>query len=201
MPVVFDSQSMLVQMVWESANFASGAGTSTFGLYTDANGATALNAIATGISQAWQASLRALTDSDITLDFIRWETDNFSGEVSVALAGSAAVNSPPPNAATLITYKAAEKGPRNRGRNFWPGLVSEGDVDERGIINNTRVAAILTEVNDFFEAVEAIPDVLGQYIVQSSTPGQATPPNLPWPQVIERGVSPLMATQRRRLRR
>lgn len=201
MPIVYDAQAMYVQLVWESANFASGAGTSSFGLYTDANGATALNAVATGISQAWQTTMRAVTDTDCTLDFIRWETQTFSGEVSVGLAGSLSVTGTPPNTSVLFTFKAAEKGPRNRGRIYWPQVLPEASVDERGIITPALVTTLNTTMGNFFNAVTDLPNVLGHYIPQSEYPGQQSPPNLPWPQVITRGTSAIAATQRRRLRR
>lgn len=201
MPIVYDTQAMLVQFVWETANYASGGGTTTLGIYTDASGGNALNAIVEDIRGVWLTTFQDDMDSDWTLASIRWETQTFSGEVQVGTAGGTSMTSPPPNTSILLSYKAAEKGPRNRGRSYWPGLVPEASIDERGIVTPTVVADIFTTMEAFWTGVNAIPDVLGHYIPQSEYSGQASPPNLPWPQVLTRTVSPIVATQRRRLRR
>lgn len=201
MPIVYDAQAMLVQFIWESANFASGGGTTTLGFYTDANGAGEADSIVNDFGDAWTTRLRATTDTDVTLATIRWETETLSGDVFKGQAGTAGHTSPSPNTSVLVSYAAAEKGPRNRGRSYWPGLIGEGNIDERGVIAPTIALAIQTAVTLFFADCLAVPDVLSQNIPQTQYPGQATPPNIPWPQVLTQSVQPLVATQRRRLRR
>lgn len=201
MPIVYDAQSVLLQLVWESANFASGGGTTSLGIYANSNGAQDLQTIVEGVRDAWLDNIRAITDTDVTLDEVRWESQNFSGVVPVATAGSASLSGPPMNTSVLISYKAAEKGPRNRGRSYWPGLLPEGSVDERGVVTPATQATILSAMNAFWADVNAIPEVLSHNIPQTDNPGQSSPPNLPWPQVISLTVGTLAATQRRRLRR
>ena len=200
MPVSFDAQSMVVQLIWESSNFASGAGSTTLGFNTNLNGAVAIDGFMTAIRNAWNTNLRPITDGDYTLASLAWETQTLSGEQGVNLAGGASITGPPSNCATIVSYKAAEKGPRNRGRNFWPGLLGETQVDEGGVIIPTTLATTIAAMSAFFTACLAHPNVLSQSIVQSTTPGQASPPNHPWPQVVSRTAQAKIGTQRRRVR-
>lgn len=201
MPVAFGPQSVLVQMVWNSANFATGGGTTTLGFNVESSGALDLGAFLNAIRDAWTANLRTITDSNYTLERLRCETDDRSLEVGASLAGTGSINSPASNTSILISYKGFGKGPRWRGRSYWPGMLPEGDLDERGNILPSRVAALQAAFGAFFDAVEAYPDVVNQAIVQSSTPDQKSPPNLPWPGVNSRAVQSIAATQRRRMRR
>lgn len=201
MPIIYDDQACLVQMVWNSANFATGGGTSSFGLNLDAIDPPALGDLANGIRDAWTANLRTITDSNYRLERIRLETQTLSGEFGAALDGTGSIVSPPPNTSMLISYTAVQKGPRSRGRNYWPGMLPEGDIDERGNILASRVTSLQAAFGAFFTAVAAIDGVVGQAIVQTDEPGQASAPILPWPSVQSRAVQSLAATQRRRLRR
>lgn len=200
MPIDYDSQAMTVQMIWESANFATGGGTTSLAFNTDLNGGAQIDAFMQEIQDQWSAELRPLVDNDYTLAMLRWETETLSGEHQVNLAGGASTTGLPSNSAAICSYKAAEKGPRNRGRNFWPGMLSEAAVDERGVIGTGTVSALQIALDDFFTAVLAFPDVLSQSIAQTTTPGQQSPPNHPWPQVITRTIQPIIGTQRRRVR-
>lgn len=200
MPIAYDAQAMSVNLIWESANFATGGGSTSLAFNTDLNGAGEINDFMLAIQEAWEDELRPLTDSDYTLANIAWETETLSGEWPVNLAGGQSQTGVASNTALIMSYKAAEKGPRNRGRNFWPGLLPEAQVDERGVINNTLLATVGIAMNDFFILCLAHPDVLSQSITQTTTPGQASPPNSPWPQVVGRVAQPIIGTQRRRVR-
>lgn len=200
MPIDYDAQSLLVQFVWESANFASGGGTTTLAFNANFNGAAEAGLIVDGIVDAFNTTLRLEMDSDFTLATARWETETFSGDLPAGLVGGASITGPPINTSVLFSYSAAEKGPRNRGRSFWPGLLSETQVDERGVILPARVLQLQVELADFLNAAGAVPNNLGQSISQSSTPGQNTPPIHPWPIVNSVVVQPIAATQRRRMR-
>lgn len=200
MPVEFGPQSLLVSLIWESANFASGGGSTTLGFNMTSLAEPDLGALGTEISDVWQARFRALTDSDWTLERIRLEDATRSVEVPVVLAGTLSAVAPPPNTSVLFSYKAIGKGPRNRGRSYWPGLVAEGAIDERGVINPAAIPPLVTAMNNFFTDIEALDGVTSHAIAQSSYPGQASPPQDPWPSVVTRTVGALVATQRRRLR-
>jgi hypothetical protein len=201
MAVAFGPQSALVQLVWSSPNFATGGGTTTFGFNVESAGTLDLGALLNTVRDAWTANVRTITDSNYTLERLRCETFDRSLEVGASLAGTGSINSPASNTSILISYKGYGKGPRWRGRSYWPGLLPEGDVDERGAVLSSRVVALQTAMGAFWTAVEANPQVVNQAIVQSTYPGQKTPPNDPWPAVIERAVQGIAATQRRRMRR
>lgn len=200
MPIDFDSQSMTVQMIWEGGIFATGGASTSLAFNTDLNGALAIDGFMDVIKDAWDAQLRAVTDQDITLATLQWETATLSGEHFCGLAGGGGITGPPSNCALLASYKAAFKGPRNRGRNYWPGLLTEGSVDEGGVVLTATLTSLALRFDNFWGLVEAHPNVLGQVIAQSTTPGQQTPPNHPWPIVLTRTLQPKIGTQRRRVR-
>lgn len=200
MPIDFDAQAMTVNLIWEGAIFAKGGASTSLAFNTDLNGAGAIDIFMEAIKDAWGAQLRPVTDQDITLASLLWETQTLSGEHFVGLAGGGGITGPPSNCALITSYKAAFKGPRNRGRNFWPGMLTEGSVDEGGAVLPSFLTPLALRFDNFFDLVLAHPGVLAQTIAQSSTPGQATPPNHPWPQVINRTLQPKIGTQRRRVR-
>lgn len=201
MPIAYGPSSLLTQLIWESANFASGGGTTSLAWNVQNLTAAEGERVAGLISQAWTDRLRALTDSDLTLVSVRWETQNFSGEVAKNQAGGLNLTGTPPNTAILASYASVRKGSRGRGRNYWPGILPEAAVDERGVITPTNVTAFGVALTAFFDQVEADPAGINHAIAQTDTPGQATPPLLPWPAVVSRVVQPIAATQRRRMRR
>lgn len=201
MPISFGPENVLTRLVYETANFASGGGTTTLGWQVGEISLEQYVTLAEGVVTAWNDNMKAGVDGDITLASVQWESADLSGEVPAGLAGTASVTGPPPNAALLCTYSAIGKGPRNRGRSYWPGMVAENAVDERGVITPVNVTNLQTRIDDFFTDVLAVDGVLYQSIAQSITPQSETPPILPWPQVFSRVVQPVMATQRRRMRR
>jgi hypothetical protein len=201
MPISFNANSLLTQFTWESANFASGGGTTSHAWNVTGLDVTESIRLANVIRQSWVDNLRALTDSDLTLVSVRWEIALSSGEVSVNLPGSLSLTGTPPNTAFLASYATSYKGPRGRGRNYWPGLLPEAAVDERGVINPTNVTNFGTALFNFFDDIEADPSGIRQAIAQSDESGQVTSPIVPWPVVTNRIVQPIAATQRRRMRR
>lgn len=201
MPISFGPENVLTRLIYETANFASGGGTTTLGWQVGEISLEQYVTLAEGVVASWNDNMKAGVDSDITLASVQWESADLSGEVPAGLAGTGSITSPPPNAAVLCTYSGIGKGPRNRGRSYWPGMVQENAVDERGIITPVNVTGLQTRIDDFFTDVLAVDGVLYQSIAQSITEDSETPPILPWPQVFSRVVQPVMATQRRRLRR
>ncbi len=200
MPIVYGPQNALISLIWESGNFASGSGATVFGLELDPLTESTIAAVAAAIPSIWSTHLRPTTDSDYTLASVRYETDTLSGEVVASLAGGGSVTGPPSNTALLCSYFSIFKGRRNRGRNYWPGLLGETQVDERGTIVPARVTSAQNDIDAFFAAIIARPEVVNQCISQSATPGAVTPPIIPWPRVATRVVQPVIGTQRRRVR-
>lgn len=202
MALTFGSNNMITRFVYETANFASGGGTTTLGWQASGTAFVDFQSAASTISLAFGLEILPLLDSDITVSEIQWESEDYSGVLAVGTPGGASVTSPPPNAAVLFTHRGNGKGPRYRGRSFMPGLISETSVDERGVIGTPQVSTLQTAWEDFIDAATVQPGpVVAQCIPQSTTSGEVTPAVVPWPQVINSVCQPVMATQRRRLRR
>lgn len=208
MPIVYGPQSCLVVLEWSTTNFASGAGATILGFDQGAVGPPNGPALVADVLAAWQTHLRPEQDTNIGLASMRWETATDSGADEVGLGGGQVLEGAPPNTALLVNKPAEGKGPRTRGRNFWPGFVGEADVNERGFISGARMSTLVAAFNDFFTAINASPTLGNLALPQSiredangvPLPGQSSP-IVPWPLVHELVVSNLVATQRRRLRR
>jgi hypothetical protein len=201
MAIIWDDDGFITRFIWTSANFASGGGSTTLAWRADFGVEWTVEDMVELVRDEWVDHLRSTVDTDMTLDRIDWETAVASGTLNVAMAGTANLNSPPPNTSILSTYKAVGKGPRTRGRSFWPGMVQETNVDERGQIAGSTRSALITAMNLFFGGVIDGSAGGAQVIAQTDSPGNVTSPIVPWPVVTNRSVSPLVATQRRRLRR
>lgn len=200
MAIAYGPNNVLTSMIWESGSFASGNGATVLGW--ELTSPTQENAlfVAQAVVTAFDTFLQPVMDTDLTLVEVRYESDAFSGAVSANLAGAASITGPPSNVTLLQSYYSIFKGRRNRGRSYWPGMISEGVVDERGTLTPAIVATLTTALNSFFTQITDLAPVVSQSISQSITPGQVTPPIIPWPQVATRVVQPVIATQRRRVR-
>lgn len=208
MPIVYGPQSCLVVMEWSSTNFASGAGATILGFDQNAVGPPDGPAHMANVLTAWQNYLRPVQDTNVGLASLRWETATDSGGEEVGMGGAQTLEGPPPNVALLVNKPAEGKGPRTRGRNFWPGFVGEADVSERGFLSGARLSTLVNAFNDFFTSLNygpglgdlALPQTIREDANGVPIPGQSSP-IVPWPLVHGLVVSNLVATQRRRLRR
>lgn len=201
MPIVYDTNSYLSTLVFTSPDFVTGVATVTIGWNGVTESAANVGVLAVDIATAWAAGLKAETDTDTSLSVVRVESATFSIDQSVANPGSMSFTSTPPQVAVLDRKSAAAKGPRNRGRNYWPQWLSQTNVGEGGIIVGSRLTQLETALSGFYTAVLAGTIATEVAIPQSDTPGQASNPILPWPAVVTRGIDARVATQRRRLRR
>ncbi len=102
----------------------------------------------------------------------------------------------PQNSAALVHKRSTTAGRRNRGRFYLPGL-GEGAVDGTGRINATDLAFQQNLVNNFLAGVRAAGSILDMVILHSSGISAAPAPTT----VQTLNVDPVIATQRRRLRR
>lgn len=117
------------------------------------------------------------------------------GDDSVVTTGTNGIQPPTPNVAVIVKKVTSLGGREGRGRFFMPPfLIDEGDVTPRGMIDPTLLADIQARADEFYDQ-----------IVSNISPGgpvlfHADP--LVTPTVIDSfQVEPLVATQRRRLRR
>lgn len=198
MPVVYGEGSNLVSLQWETTNTRSGAAATVLGFEGGTDSSAAATGVATLVGQAWVDHMAEITDTSWQLGTVRCETASFSVEVPIDEAGTENLNGPPSNVTILDSKSGSRKGPRNRGRNYWPALVAEASVDERGALDGARQTVINAQLADFYAQIGATSLILA--IPQSDVPGQASEPQVPWPSVVARGVQGFIATQRRRVR-
>lgn len=203
MGVIIPEGYAQIVMRWGSINFASGGGATVLGFGGEGTPVQTPEAQAVDVAQAWDNHLRILLDSNYQLVSVYWATATESGEWAVGEFGGYNVKTPPPNVALLNSYKTAAKGPRGRGRSYWPGMVSAEAVGENGIVEAGAFSEINDAFNDFWDELDAVlPDnTPNQVILQRDEPEQKTPPlSLP-PTVTSRVLQNRVASQRRRLRR
>ncbi len=112
----------------------------------------------------------------------------------IQATGSA--NPLPQNCAALFHKRSNVTGRRNRGRLYLPGL-SEGAVDPAGRLNSGEVTAYGGLANDWLNAVRLTESIADMVILHSDGISSAPAPTV----VSSITVDPVIATQRRRLRR
>lgn len=118
---------------------------------------------------------------------------------SSGVTGSSASDKLPQNSAVLIQKNTARAGRTGRGRMYVPNWIDEGKVDNVGRINTTERSALQTIMQDFYGELTnpvttvPVPPVL---LHNGGVPGGTTPTP-----IISFTVDPVIATQRRRLRR
>ena len=202
MPIEYGETNYLSTLVFASSDFFSGTATTTLGWTGSVESVANATDLADLIVAAWDVHWQPITDTDTTLTLVRVETATFSVEVSAALAGTSSFTSAAPQVAALLRKSAAGKGRRNRGRNFWPAVLTQTNVGENGIIVGSRMTDLTTAIEGFVGAVLAPEDpVQALSIPQSNEPGQESDPIVPWPIVTEFGFDTRVATQRRRVRK
>jgi hypothetical protein len=110
----------------------------------------------------------------------------------VAVAGTAARNSPPPQVATVIRKRTAAVGKAYRGRIFMPGLLDETNVDELGVITPAGVISLQAAANAWLASrVSVLPNLWLFHQKSLVTPTR----------INALVVQPIVRTQRRRLPR
>lgn len=109
----------------------------------------------------------------------------------------------PPNTAVIVSKLSALGGRRNRGRMFWPSI-SEGTVDDLGLITTATLNAYQTEFNNFLIGLRGgggFAQNTDEMVILHSTNPLSPAPTPPPTIVTALRVEQLVGTQRRRLRR
>lgn len=109
----------------------------------------------------------------------------------------AAFDGLPQNCAILVHKRTGFAGRIGRGRNYFPGL-ADTEVSEIGQITAGVVTSWQTAMNAWLAAVNAVTDV-GTFVLLHNDPGAGSAEN-PY-EVTALTVDPVIATQRRRLRK
>lgn len=157
--------------------------------------------------EAWEDStLKDRHDASITLASVTVRAGAGAGpgpihEEPYGVAGGLPMSTPPSNLALLVKKISASGGRYNRGRNYWPGFLSEGDLDEVGLVGSAARAAIQTDMTAFLTALaapagDASVNGTAMYILHDETSPVTTPTA-----VTSYIVDAVAATQRRRMRR
>lgn len=147
--------------------------------------------VAAAVASSFATNLVPLLDSSWTCSSITVMDNTFSYTGTYSLTGTRSGDCPPPNVAVLVKKIGAERGRANRGRNYWPGFVHTGDLDELGNISAGRFGSLTNAFNDFGAAIAT--DGATPVILHND-------PDLPPTAVIGGSVEQKVATQRRRLR-
>jgi hypothetical protein len=198
MPIIIPDTYGHFAFIWGSSSFASAGAATTFGMGGPGEPTLTAEEAAEITASIWIDQLRAQMDSSITLVEVQVTTALQRAVEPVNLAGTAPRTLPPPNCTTLVKKTTQFRGRRSQGRNFWPGLLSEGDIDERGTISAPTLTSLQTIIGGWVDAMEM---AIGHpFVILQGSEGE-TPPLSPPPVVISHAVQQLVASQRRRLRR
>lgn len=187
MPFVIPGGAMQVTMNFTSPTFATGRAATVFGLTGDTDD---LGTVVIAVRDAFFDNLGVTMHEAINLESIVVNTDargetavlNHAGERTGALA--------PPNVCILYKLVTGFRGAANRGRNYWPGQLNDGDINDDGTIDDARWTDLNATVANFFEAITTAEYSIVILHRDGSTP---TPIN-------GGGLERKVATQRRRLR-
>jgi hypothetical protein len=108
----------------------------------------------------------------------------------------------PPNVAALVKKRTGFGGRANRGRLFLPWAISEGDVDEVGVLSAAGVNQVQTNITAFVTALGSIQQVIANrvYDLPWDNPARVLTAVNKGKVVTSMVVDGLVATQRRRVR-
>lgn len=176
------------RVVLEFASYAPTGSKPCFGFGIDNSPS---DAIVEGVYAWWLAEQRALTTDGMRLERVVARNDTEVAEKLVSSPGSETANTLPPNSAVLISMSSGLTGRSNRGRVYLPGCLYDDTVADGGQLDLTSLA----NLQDSWDALEVILDGLAaSFVILHSDSSDPTP-------VTASVVQPLVATQRRRLRR
>lgn len=117
-----------------------------------------------------------------------------------AVAGTASVAVMAANSSWLIQKRTHLGGRKHRGRLYWPAAgMPENTVSAAGAIDTASVTGQQTLWNNLMTELDGIGSPVAPYILHRQEAGGPTPP-APTP-INSFVVSPIIATQRRRLHR
>lgn len=173
----------------------------TFGVTADLGTASAL-AHVQRVKEVLIARINPSLDGNVTLDVVgRFGQDGPDDLVvpsnTAPVGGGRTGDSLPSNSSILVQKRSNLGGRKNRGRMYWPLLIAQTGVTETGVALSTTVATLQTAftnvINDFALGTGGSP-VMDMVILHRTSIEDPTT-------VTSLIVQPLIATQRRRLRR
>lgn len=153
--------------------------------------------IATELFAAFGGTIMAQLHNDVALTscLVKFGPDETgpSGVFAGAIAGSQTDEAMTPNVAFLVRKSTAMGGRAGRGRFYLPG-VPENSANEAGVVTETAISNMQSELDDF--VIEVGSADLNLVVLH----GVGSPLTTPTP-VTDLQIDGRVATQRRRLRR
>lgn len=176
-------------LFYRSGTFASGnaATVLAFGI-----GDKTVQELADSLSVNFKANLLPLMNSEITYVGLRAVTATDGADKTEATQGGRSGDCSPPQVTLLVKKTGTGRGPQVRGRNYWPGFLNDGDVDDSGNVVDSRLVALSSAFNAFGTAMSD--DLFPGFILHNESDTDPTPIN-------GGGVEKRVATQKRRIRK
>lgn len=172
---------------WSSPVFDRGVAATVIGL----NRGPVENAdIPLAVISAWEHHLQDELHTEIVLEKVISVTATLRAELAENQAGTRTGDMSPPNVCILERSTTGMRGAANRGRNYWPGFLIDGDVQDTGAITLARIATLQSALFDFH--AELADSSISPVVLHSSV---TAPTN-----ITGFLVEGKIATQRRRLR-
>ena len=125
--------------------------------------------------------------------------DTVTISVPTTSTGSGGADKLPQNCALLVRKETSTPGRKGKGRMYLPNVLNESTVDNVGVISPAALVGFQEAADDFLEALsnDTLPQPTPMVLLHNDAPGGPHPPSL-----VNRLVAdPVIATQRRRLRR
>lgn len=193
MAIIIPDNYAQITVLYASADaFLSGNGATVFGVQCPGND---ILACVTNVEEAWSDNVLPQMDSSITLVSVKGVTSLLSHEITVGSQGARSGAMVTPNTACLVRKQTVGRGRRRQGRMFLPGVLSTTEVNEAGVISNTRRAQLQTAMDALrLELAAGSTDMVVLHNEEGETPA-------PIPTPVEGLlVEARVASQRQRLR-
>lgn len=194
MTIIFPPGYWQSTIRFESANFELGYALVILGVRGD--DLMAGSAVGVAVATAVDDNILPILDSDVTFASVTTVNET---ESHIALSGQAGAGDgqlAPPNVALLTKKVTNVRGPRAKGRAYWPGILLDGSLDERGHMSEADQASYQTRFDAFYTDLQTAGVNL---VILQNEEGISAPLNPP-PVVTRLQVDRLAATQRRRMR-
>ena len=195
MAVIIPDGHFQLTVLWQSAAWQSGGGATVLGFRKD--NALGMSSAAAQTLSRLVTNVVPLTTNTVRCVGARWASDVEGGLLLADAQGGLTSTVAAPNGSMLFRKQTGLRGRRGQGRAYWPYMASESDINDAGIVNATRLAAINNALATTVNAWTT--DGVTQVLLQGED--GATPPYSPPPAVNGFFCDSKIATQRRRMRR
>lgn len=194
MPVIIPSGAARGIFHFKSANFFKG---SALTILDASLGSLNITEMAEAYIEAFEDHLRPLLSTAVTLTHVQTFTEVIGTEVPANIVGQVGQQAGDPQVCILVRKITQERGPRARGRSYWPGMTFEATFGPTGLMTPADQATYQGRFDDFYEALGT--SGLSNLVILQGDEGSSAPLNPP-PAITQLLVDQRCATQRRRNR-